>query len=220
MLDTILKIILSLIMAGLIGWDREKQGRPAGFRTHILVGIGSTTIMIVSILLYQSFPAADADPGRIAAQVVSGVGFLGAGTILVRGSNVRGLTTAASLWATAAIGLAIGGGFYFQGIITTLVVFIALYFLSDIKQSDNKRTDQQLICRTNDKHLEVYNVLYESMEKNNFKIKSIKTYRDSESSDFIIDCQFSTRQKEIKKINSMLMNLEVIEEVTLTFNKK
>src|SRR5690554_4940588 len=107
-----------LLLAGIIGWNREKQGRPAGFRTHILVGIGSTIVMIVSILLHEIYP--EADPARIAAQVISGIGFLGAGTILVQGSTVKGLTTAASLWTTAAIGLAVGAGFYFTAIIGTL----------------------------------------------------------------------------------------------------
>ena len=126
MQEIIIKIVMILLLAGIIGWNREKQGRPAGFRTHILVGIGSTIVMIVSILLHEIYP--EADPARIAAQVISGIGFLGAGTILVQGSTVKGLTTAASLWTTAAIGLAVGAGFYFTAIIGTLIVFFSLFF--------------------------------------------------------------------------------------------
>ncbi|MBI3947317.1 MAG: MgtC/SapB family protein [Armatimonadetes bacterium] len=107
-----LKLALACFLGGLVGWQREAHDRPAGFRTHILVCVGSCLVMIVSIGAAASGgPGAPRyDPGRIAAQVVSGIGFLGAGTILRQGSVVRGLTTAASLWTVAAIGLAAGLG--------------------------------------------------------------------------------------------------------------
>ena len=129
MLEIGTKILLILVLAGIIGWNRERHGRPAGFRTHILVGIGSTIVMTVSIMMHEKYPSAD--PARIAAQVISGIGFLGAGTILIQGSTVTGLTTAASIWTTAAIGLAVGAGFYLTAIISALVVFISLFFLPE-----------------------------------------------------------------------------------------
>src|SRR5690554_2770579 len=96
-----IRLVLSVVLGGLIGLERESHGRPAGFRTHILVCIGSTLVMIISAYAFMEFSTGRPggyDPGRIAAQVISGIGFLGAGTIMREGANVRGLTTAASLW--------------------------------------------------------------------------------------------------------------------------
>ncbi len=110
---------LTCILAGLIGLERESQGRPAGLRTHILVSLGSCLMMIISKYGFYGFD--NIDPARLAAQVVSGIGFLGAGTILREGSSVKGLTTAACLWEVAGIGLAIANGMYFAGLLTTAV---------------------------------------------------------------------------------------------------
>lgn len=130
-----LRLILSFVLAGLIGLERESAGRPAGFRTHILVGIGSTLIMIVSIYAFPRLGFRSNDPGRIAAQVVSGIGFLGAGTIMREGANVRGLTTAASLWTVAGIGLTVGAGLYFAAIVTTVLVVATLVLLNKLEWS-------------------------------------------------------------------------------------
>lgn len=138
----ILKIFLRLILAGLlagaIGFEREMNSKEAGVRTHFLVGIGSALFMIVSkygfydLLSHQSIGL---DPSRIAAQVVSGIGFLGAGTIIRNKGSIKGLTTAASIWAVACVGLAIGMGFYTISIISALIIFIVLVFL---KKFQNK----------------------------------------------------------------------------------
>ncbi len=125
------RLILSAVIGGVIGIEREASNRPAGFRTHILVSVGSTLIMLVSI---YGVPEG-ADPARIAAQVVSGVGFLGAGTILRTGSHIKGLTTAASLWVCAGIGLAIGSGFYLGGIITAIIVILSLVVLGKFEKN-------------------------------------------------------------------------------------
>ncbi|HHT72558.1 MAG TPA: MgtC/SapB family protein [Firmicutes bacterium] len=130
-----LRLILSLVLAGLIGLEREHTGRPAGFRTHILVGMGSTLIMIVSIYAFPRLGYSANDPGRIAAQVVSGIGFLGAGTIMREGANIRGLTTAASLWTVAGIGLTVGAGLYFAAIVTTVLVVATLVLLNKLEWS-------------------------------------------------------------------------------------
>jgi putative Mg2+ transporter-C (MgtC) family protein len=123
------RLLLAVVFGGLIGLERESHGRPAGFRTHILVSLGSTLIMLVSAYGLQSLDT-DYDPGRIAAQVISGIGFLGAGTILREGANVRGLTTAASLWAVAGIGLAVGIGMYYAAAIATILVVLTLLYLN------------------------------------------------------------------------------------------
>lgn len=126
------RLLLSCVLSGLIGLERESHGRPAGLRTHILVSLGSCLVMLVSIFGF-SF-AKVSDPGRLAAQVVSGIGFLGAGTILREGATVKGLTTAASLWVVAGIGLAMGSGFYSAGLIVTLFSVLILLFLEPVEK--------------------------------------------------------------------------------------
>lgn len=128
--EILIRLILSAIMGGSIGIEREANNRPAGLRTHILVSVGSTLIMLVSINGFNGV----GDPARLAAQVVSGIGFLGAGTILRTGNNIKGLTTAASLWVCAGIGLAIGAGYYFGGIVTAIIVLSSLALLGTVEK--------------------------------------------------------------------------------------
>jgi putative Mg2+ transporter-C (MgtC) family protein len=130
-----LRLIASIIFGGIIGIERESINRPAGFRTHILVCVGSALTMLVSIYMFQQFLGMTSiDPGRIAAQVVSGIGFLGAGTIIREGVTVKGLTTAASLWTVAAIGLAVGSGFYLAATLATFLTIITLISFSKFEK--------------------------------------------------------------------------------------
>ncbi|MEW6227795.1 MAG: MgtC/SapB family protein, partial [Bacillota bacterium] len=117
--EIIFRLVLAMMFGGFIGLERESHKRPAGFRTHILVCVGSALVMMISQYAFVNFArTTEYDPGRIAAQVVSGIGFLGAGTILREGPTIKGLTTAASLWVVAGIGLAVGTGFYLAGAVT------------------------------------------------------------------------------------------------------
>jgi len=128
--EMILRLALACLLGALIGLERESLNRPAGLRTYTLVCVGSALAMIVSLdMYYQYHNTVNADPGRIAAQVVSGIGFLGAGTIMREGATVRGLTTAAGLWVVACVGLAVGAGLYAAAIITAaLILFVLIYF--------------------------------------------------------------------------------------------
>ena len=124
------RLSLSVVLSGLIGLERQIHRRNAGLRTHILVCLGSCLIMLTSIHVFDIYINKVAlDPARIAAGVITGIGFLGAGTIIRERTEVKGLTTAASLWVVAGIGLAIGTGFYSAGIATTILVLIVLFFL-------------------------------------------------------------------------------------------
>lgn len=126
-LSYVLKLSVAWVLGGFIGLERETLKRPAGLRTHILVTVGATLITIISFDVFYMFVGrATPDPARIAAGIVSGIGFLGAGTILREGPSVRGLTTAASLWVSAAIGMAVGIGAYAPAVYTTLLVLISL----------------------------------------------------------------------------------------------
>lgn len=140
--EIILRLILASVLGGLIGLDRESTNRPAGFRTHILVSIGSTLMMLVSLENARY----GGDASRIAAQVVSGIGFLGAGTIMRTGTNIEGLTTAASLWVCAGIGLAVGNGYYLGAVTTTLIV---LFFLR------NSRTFERTLLKGSFKNIKI-----------------------------------------------------------------
>ncbi|MCF6464699.1 MgtC/SapB family protein [Clostridium sp. Cult2] len=126
--QVIIRLVLTILLSSFIGIDRESTKKPAGLRTHILVSLGSTLIMLLSIYLNKNFQQDSFYySDRIAAQVISGIGFLGAGTILRRDTGViTGLTTAASLWVVAAIGLTVGAGFYLAAILTTVLVIITL----------------------------------------------------------------------------------------------
>lgn len=116
-----LRILLALFLGGVIGFQREREGKEAGIRTHVLISVGSALFTVVSIYAFGE------DPARIASGIVAGIGFIGAGTILkTQGGAVKGLTTAASIWITAAIGLAAGSGLYLISAVTTLIALAVL----------------------------------------------------------------------------------------------
>jgi putative Mg2+ transporter-C (MgtC) family protein len=150
--EIIFKLTLACILGGLIGLERESLSRPAGFRTYTLVCVGSALAMIVSLDMYfQFYRTVSADPGRIAAQVVSGIGFLGAGTIMKEGPTVSGLTTAAGLWGVACIGLAVGAGMYLPAIVTTiLILFVLIYFAKFEQHFKGMRVYKGLLLVTKD----------------------------------------------------------------------
>ncbi|MEE8317756.1 MAG: MgtC/SapB family protein [Candidatus Omnitrophota bacterium] len=133
-LQIVLRLIIGAILGGLIGFERERHNkRIAGFRTHILVCVGATLIMLTSLYIFDLYGnKAPVDPGRIAAGVITGIGFLGAGTIIRSNVSVTGLTTAASLWTASGVGLAVGCGFYVAACATTIIVLCALYLLRKI----------------------------------------------------------------------------------------
>lgn len=135
------RIFLAAVLAAIVGIERETRDHPAGLRTHLLVGISSCTLMLLSIYGFQDYlkDGFQIDPSRIPAYVISGLGFLGAGTIITQGNKVKGLTTAASIWTVAAIGLVIGAGMYKLGILVTIIVFVSLYFLKKIEIKAKKQ---------------------------------------------------------------------------------
>lgn len=143
--DILIRLLLAVLVGGAIGYEREYKNRPAGFRTHILVCVGATVVSLIQMemihdvmgLIATNPSLAEAmkiDMGRLGAAVISGIGFLGAGTILQTKGSVKGLTTAASLWMVACVGLAIGMGYYLIGLVTGLIIVIVLLFLGKIQE--------------------------------------------------------------------------------------
>lgn len=132
----LLRLVMAVVLSGVIGFEREFHGRAAGFRTHILLCIGSTLVMLTSIHIFDVYNSmVPCDPARMAAGVVTGIGFLGAGTIMHSKSSVKGLTTATSLWVVAGIGLAVGSGMYFASIAATVITMVTLFFFSRMEHA-------------------------------------------------------------------------------------
>lgn len=138
-LAILVKLLLAAIAGGAVGLEREKHGRPAGLRTHLLVALGACLMMIVSEAFQLKYAAFDVnsavrlDPGRTAAQIITGIGFLGAGVIIKEGITVRGLTTAASLWLVAGLGMAFGMGLFLPGTMAAVLALLSLIFLKKLE---------------------------------------------------------------------------------------
>ncbi len=142
-IEIIIRLVLALVFGGIIGLERAGTNHDAGLRTHILVCLGSAGVMIMSEAMHIDFGG---DVMRIGAQVVSGIGFLGAGCILVHGKRIRGLTTAAGLWATACLGLIVGAGYYFTGLIMVALMISAMLVLHPVTNYLQKRANKR-VCR-------------------------------------------------------------------------
>lgn len=178
------RILLAAAFGGLIGLEREFSDQPAGFRTHILVSLGAALFTLLGAYALASFEGVEGvqfDPTRVAAQVVTGIGFLGAGAIIQRGVNVRGLTTAAAMWVTAAIGTAVGIGYLMGAAITTAVTIVSLVLLKQIERSllsRFKRGQVRIVVDGTDEFKIV--ALVRAVDEFNGRIQSIKHVDDDE----------------------------------------
>ena len=176
---------MAIIFGGIIGYGRERERRPAGLRTHILVSIGSTLAMITNIYIYEEYNSSS-DPTRLGAQVISGIGFLGAGTIIVTGKNkVRGLTTAAGLWACACMGLAIGAGFYSGAIIGCLFIASVTAVLSKLDKRIN-RNSRNITIYILVNSTKAASKLLKDIQSTNVKISDIEISNNNVSSNDLI----------------------------------
>ena len=141
-----LRLLLAGILGGVIGYERESIDRPAGFRTHILVCVGAALVMVTSEFIFQKYKGTvNIDPARLGAQVISGIGFLGAGTIIREGFNAKGLTTAASLWAVSCVGIAAGIGFYEGAVAATILIYLTLLVLKKLEDHFSKKHNFSVI---------------------------------------------------------------------------
>ena len=179
--ETILRLLIAALAGSIIGIDRERLQWTAGLRTHMLVCVGSCLVIIVSAYGFSDVLGEHIvlDPSRVAAQVVSGIGFLGAGTILLRGEVIKGLTTAASLWAVAAIGLAVGSGLYTAAVATTTIVLIILAGIKPVEEHIRNRVQaQQIIVTTKRGELSVV-TLHELIGPSAGRIKQFVLLQDA-----------------------------------------
>lgn len=173
-LDLALRIVLSGVLGAVIGYERQARHKAAGLRTHMLVSMGSCLIMILSYKIYYMVEGhTNADPARLAAQVVSGIGFLGAGSIMKDGLNVRGLTTAASLWVVSAVGLTVGAGFYEGAIFVTVMILVVLGILTKIEYRTYDSSTFLLIVE-GDENEELLGQICKTLAEHNVAILDVK----------------------------------------------
>lgn len=174
--ETLLRLLLAVLFGGVVGFEREVHGRAAGLRTHILVCVGSCLLMCLALFLHEKYAS---DPARIAAQVVSGIGFLGAGTILRFRVSVKGLTTAASLWAVSGIGLSVGAGFYLGSFMATGVVLASLFWFAKAVERFMRHRDWYRTL-----HIEMHGA-FEGLQK----IREVLSSYNTEIKDFNVTKQ-------------------------------
>ena len=205
--QAIIKLVLGFILAGIIGLERSSWSKPAGFRTHSLVGLSAVLIMLCGEYMSKEY---NIDPSRIPAQLLSGIGFIGAGTILRDGFNVKGLTTAAGLLAVTCVGLSIGAGFYLGGILTTLISYIILsysYKISD-KLDHFNVIDLQISVKENAK--EFVGKLEEILSKYEIDIKQMQL--PDEEDENIIKVLGHYNKRELKK-NELISKITSLKEL-------
>lgn len=195
--EMILKVLLAGFLSGIIGLEREKHGREAGLRTMILVGMGTTTILITSFQVYYYFsniqsPLIRLDPARIAYGVVTGIGFLGAGVIIKDRRRIRGLTTAACLWFVTSVSLAVGVGLYLLSIFLTFISVMVLYFLKLFEKKIPIDTYNTLKIKIEDDK-ELKERIKKSIEDSKFKILSTQIEKDNERK--IVEITFTIRYR-------------------------
>lgn len=179
-LDISLRLLVAALLGAAIGFEREIHAHPAGMRTHLLVSLGSGVFTVLSIFFFEATTAAGSeatDPSRVAAQIVSGIGFLGAGAILKYGSSVRGLTTAASLWATAAVGMAAGAGAWAVAVLTTVLIVLSLGPLNWLIARLRIRQDNLFRLRVVAGRLDALGEISKALTGNKIEIAGVKSER-------------------------------------------
>lgn len=180
----LLRLLSATVLGGLVGLERERSQRAAGLRTHMMVCLGSCLMMLLSIYGFAAFVEeinVRVDPARLAAAVITGVGFLGAGTILQTGRSVTGLTTAASVWVTAAIGLGVGAGFYFAASVTTLFVLFVLWVLNKVERRwFHRRVERVVILKAEDRP-RLMQRIQETLEQRGVRLRKVRLQDASES---------------------------------------
>lgn len=211
-IEVILKLIVIYILAGIIGFERASLSKPAGFRTHVLVGISAVLTVICGEKISEL--SGGTDFSRIPAQLLSGIGFLGAGTILRDGFNVKGLTTAASLLVITCIGLCIGAGMYFSGLIATAVVYIVLRHSSSISEKIGHFHDINLhIESTNPK--EIMLELQELLDRNKIEVQEMNIDKGDENT--IKTVEITGKHRDPINKNRLLADMLSIDTVSKVF---
>jgi putative Mg2+ transporter-C (MgtC) family protein len=218
MLEILGRLVLALILGGIIGFERESENRPAGFRTHILVCMGAALVMITSEYIYRELiPGRDVDLTRMGAQVISGIGFLGAGTIIREGFNVKGLTTAASLWAVSCVGLAVGIGFIEGAVTATILIYITLIVLKKIEKHFSVKRQYKNIFIEIESNTEIIFKLTDIFSRYQVLIRNIE-YITKETDNNII-LKFNVKPPHAFRLEDIMLDVCNISGVCKAYEK-
>lgn len=209
LIEILLKLVLAVALGGLVGLERETSQKPAGFRTNILICVGSAMMMILSGLILGGSEGGGNDLTRIAAGVITGIGFIGAGTIIRSRGSIVGLTTAATLWAMAGLGLVIGAGYYLVAVIFTAIIILTLIIFRHIETNYLKRS--MYMYRLRAKYSKtILNTIKKLALREGFKLDELSLTKE-ENTAFLNLSFHATEEKEQKFNESLLSLAEVIE---------
>ena len=212
--EFVLRLFVAGILGAVIGFDREYRAKEAGTRTHFLVSLGSALLMIVSQWGFQEVVGGNVklDPSRVAAQVVSGIGFIGAGTIMMQKQFVRGLTTATGIWAVAGIGLAIGGGLYILGIAATVLTLVGLEVLRYLLKGIRTKVIS-LVFQTKNRTDLIY--VTNELNANGYHVQTCSVSAEKNSNGEVFRVKMSLREHEQKNSGQLLDFMEKFPELVI-----
>ena len=221
--EVIGRLLLASLLGGLVGLEREVHGRPAGVRTYLLLSLGSALIMVISEYLFVKFQgqipgvSVSVDPGRIAAQAITGIGFLGAGVILRYKDTIRGLTTAACVWVVCAVGLAIGGGFYLFGTLVTGLTVTSLLILKKVEKMLKRDWYKEMEVISEDLPGQIDRI-QEVIDKYNFKVINQGIRKDLQKKE--LTAYFLLRLRTVfpdRRVLQEIFDLEGVKRVDLEY---
>lgn len=207
--ESLVKLILGFILAGIIGAERQSLNKPAGFKTHSLIGLSAVLVMLCGEHLSN---ITGGDASRIPAQLLSGIGFIGAGTILTDGFNVKGLTTASSLLAVACIGLSIGAGFYVGGIVTTVIVYFILSYSNKIftKVDYHDSKELHIVTKNTEKTIGDVNNLF---GKHSIEIKKVKVANDDDETKKSNHLNILFKHNKDTNLSQLILEISAMENI-------
>jgi len=219
--EILFRLLLAAVLGGVVGLEREVHGRPAGVRTYLLLCMGSALIMVVSEFLFLKFGGQGdflrSDPGRIAAQAVTGIGFLGAGVIMHYRDSIRGLTTAAGVWVACAVGLAVGAGFYLFGSAVTALTLLSLVGLKAVERHLKKDWYKEMTVVSKDEAGQFARI-QEVLQRHEFDIVNFGLIKDLERKE--VRASFLLRVRTVhpsREVIKEVFNIEGVRSVDLNF---
>lgn len=219
LLVLITRVLLACILGGIIGFEREHyRNKPAGLRTHILVCMGSCLVMLIAHFAISAYAGQiNIDPTRMGAQVVSGIGFLGAGAIIRHGVSVKGITTAASIWVVASVGLACGIGFYSGAIFVTFLIWAVLMYLKNIEDKLSRKSKSKMLEIEGQTDMHILLPLSSLLKEFNLIIKSLDIYEIPNTSKQRIVFQLDTNNKvlDLALLSAKIKEIDGILKVSL-----
>ncbi|MBI4245115.1 MAG: MgtC/SapB family protein [Planctomycetes bacterium] len=216
-IEIVQKILLSALFGGIIGFERELHGQAAGLRTHMVVACASCLIMLLSIKIVSLYPSSSVDPSRIASQAVTGIGFLGGAAVIKFGLTIRGLTTAACIWAACAVGLATGMSYYFGAIACTLCILIIISLIDKIEMVVLHKREYRMITITSTNNYGLIEDIKMFLKQMNVTVAKIDVKSNIQNNKLMFSCTCSCpKSVDFKRLLSGLQEIKGVEEFEIT----